>query len=402
MDLLSTLEHVLLAFLAHSQDIMADLQDVIRTTMLQDLIELETNGITFIYRGQEVTMKVILLCVCGDNLGIHQMGGLRIAFSGNTPCRLCFVTARSLKELFQLIPEEQKTMEKYDDAIANGTAEEQIQFGIQTPCCFNELEYFHIYKGMSVDFMHDQPEGHLQRLIPLVIRDAIRQGHTLETINSAIIDFGYIGPDKENVPRPIYLTNPMPPGGDVISKYTANNMVTLVKLLPLIFKFAGIHLRSDVWSLFLQFQRILDILWAPEIDEPTVQLLERLVQNYLEEYQALDGYMTLKPHLLLHYPDIIRQMGPLKYNASFRFEAKHRTFKQYAKVNRCHKLLPKTLAEKHAMLFAQTLNEMNKGMLMFQKNYVVYTIFRKLYSNLAGIPQPRKIQAWISCYLEPK
>uniref|UniRef100_A0A914YQ89 Uncharacterized protein n=1 Tax=Panagrolaimus superbus TaxID=310955 RepID=A0A914YQ89_9BILA len=164
----------------------------------------------------------------------------------------------------------------------------------------------------SVDIMHDLLEGHFQRVIPMVFREAMANGVPLARINNAITAFQFSGPDSQNPPTTINLPANAPENGDNV-KMGANEMSTLVKLLPLIFKFAGIQLNTPIWQMFLRLQRIIDIVWAHSIDEATTAMLDQLIQNYLRDFQTLGGKnTTIKGHLPLHYPRVIREMGPLR------------------------------------------------------------------------------------------
>lgn len=213
-DLLSKLDHIFSCFIAHSSDIMGDLQEQLDKTLMVELRQLETDGIMFNYRGNKRHFKVILLGLVADNLGIHQLKGLTISFSGNNPCRMCCVTATNLKGQNELNMEMQKTSAEYDRIINTGNIEELKNYGINVPCVFNQLKYFHCMDNVTVDKMHDLLEGHLQIAIPLVIRDAIAQGISLTRINNAIASFGFIGADNENSPRPILLPARFPDSGD--------------------------------------------------------------------------------------------------------------------------------------------------------------------------------------------
>lgn len=359
-DLLSKLNHIFTCFVAHSSDVMANLQMQLERSLIIELRKLETEGIYFTYKGTRRQFKVILLNFVADNLGLHQLNGLQISFSGNNPCRMCRVTAVNLKGQNELNMDIQKTREEYDRIVADGNIDEMHNYGIDVRCVFNQLNHFHCMENVTADIMHDILEGHLQVAIPLVIRDAVAHGFSLTTINNAINSFGFIGSDNENPPRPIFLPDRVPDSGDSF-KQTAHTAHILVKLLPLIFHFAGIRYASPIWAMFLKFQRILDILWAPEIDEATILMLEQMIKNYLKEFHENGGNMTVKSHLMLHYPRIIREMGPIIFLSAIRFEAKHRNSMGYAKVNRCHKNLPMTLSTKSAIIFASTLYQMRKG-----------------------------------------
>uniref|UniRef100_A0A914ZAN6 Uncharacterized protein n=1 Tax=Panagrolaimus superbus TaxID=310955 RepID=A0A914ZAN6_9BILA len=102
----------------------------------------------------------------------------------------------------------------------------------------------------------------------------------------------------------------------------------------------------------------MDIIVAPDISDATVDMFDTLVKSYLKDYILIGGKMTVKPHKLLHYKKIMKEMGPLRHLDTFRNEAKHHHFKQYAHVNRCFKNLQTTLADKNELMFAYTLMQM--------------------------------------------
>lgn len=387
VDLLSKLDHIFLCFVAHASEMMTELQIQLSKTVIVELKHLETHGITINYRGNRRRFKVILSTLAADNLGIHQLGGLITSFSSHNVCRMCTVTAQSLKGMHALDPNEEKIAAKYEEALQN--IDDMWAYGIRQECSFNSLENFHIITNVTVDIMHDLLEGHFQRVIPMVVRDAMAHGFPLRTINNALKAFQFLGPDKQNPPNTITLPAHAPENGDTI-KMGANEMMTLIKLLPLIFRFAGIRLNTPIWQLFMKLQRILDILWAHAIDENTTAMLDRLIQNYLRDFHALGGNMTMKAHLLLHYPRVIRQMGPLRHLSSMRLEAKHRDFKQYAKVNRNHKNVPMTLASKSTIIFAHSLHQMRKGKVLFNFNLLM-TFCRQLHSFFKEIKVYGKI-----------
>uniref|UniRef100_A0AC35G4A2 C2H2-type domain-containing protein n=2 Tax=Panagrolaimus sp. PS1159 TaxID=55785 RepID=A0AC35G4A2_9BILA len=359
VDLLSKLEHIFLCFIAHASEMMGELQIQLSKTVIVELKELETHGLMINYRGHSRHFKVILSTLTADNLGMHQLGGLILSFSSHNVCRMCTVTADSLKGMHTLDPNEEKTAAGYDESLQN-INDMWMAYGITQECSFNSLENFHIITNVTVDIMHDLLEGHFQKMVGMVVRDAMTHGIPLRRINNAINAFKFIGPDNENPPNTISMPAHAPETGDKV-KMGANEMMTLVKLLPLIFRCAGITLNTPIWQLFMKLQRIVDILWAHVIDENTTAMLDQLIQNYLRDFHRLGGNMTVKAHLMLHYPRVIREMGPLRHLACMRFEAKHRHFTQYAKVNRCHKNLPKTLASKSTIMFANSLNNMKKG-----------------------------------------
>uniref|UniRef100_A0A914ZAK7 Uncharacterized protein n=1 Tax=Panagrolaimus superbus TaxID=310955 RepID=A0A914ZAK7_9BILA len=301
LDMISQLDHIMLACIAHAVDVMEDLQEIMRLILLPQLKNLETNGITFRYQGIEKTFKVILYRISADNLGFHQFIGFTRCFSKNNPCWMCTETAETLKTIWNLNPRKMRTREEYDRLIAAENLQHRLLYGIKTPCCLNELQYFHCMEDFSVDYMHDLHEGHFLRLIPLVVRDAIAAGYTLDVINGAIVGFGLVGSDGNNPLRPIYLSPQIPDTGDNLGGYTAKSTGVLVRLLPLMLKCARIRLRTPSWNVFMKLQRIIDILYAPDVTDATIEMFDTLVKSYLKDYIAIGGKMTVKPHKLLHY-----------------------------------------------------------------------------------------------------
>lgn len=66
-------------------------------------------------------------------------------------------------------------------------------------------------------------------------------------------------------------------------------------------------------------------------------------------FSSLPSRLNLKHHFLLHYPRLLRRLGPLKYLSSLRFEAKHKVFKNNAKIIMSRTNCPYTLALKHQL-----------------------------------------------------
>lgn len=70
-------------------------------------------------------------------------------------------------------------------------------------------------------------------------------------------------------------------------------------------------------------QEIVLIIYAPEFTAEDVQKLERLISKHHRLCKKLKIKLTPKSHFLIHYPNIIRKIGPLKSILTRKFEAKH-------------------------------------------------------------------------------
>lgn len=68
-------------------------------------------------------------------------------------------------------------------------------------------------------------------------------------------------------------------------------------------------------------------------------------------YLSAFSHITLKPkhHYMLHYSQVMRNVGPLWFVCCLRWEAKHKPFKQAARATNSRRNLPLTLAIKHQL-----------------------------------------------------
>lgn len=81
--------------------------------------------------------------------------------------------------------------------------------------------------------------------------------------------------------------------------------------------------------------------------ENAIVSLQHLIKEHNENYVILfNDSLKPKHHLLVHYPSIIRQSGPPRHFWCFRFEAKHRELKTYARVTSSRKNITLSISKK--------------------------------------------------------
>lgn len=99
-------------------------------------------------------------------------------------------------------------------------------------------------------------------------------------------------------------------------------------------------------------KEINDIITLTQISSNTLQYLTYLISEHHDMYLSLFN-LSLKPkhHFLLHYPDIIKKIGPLMHLSCMRFEAKHKELKKNATNVQSRKNIPLTLAKKNQLNF---------------------------------------------------
>ena len=117
------------------------------------------------------------------------------------------------------------------------------------------------------------------------------------------------------------------------------------------------HIQFSKTTLFMSVCPFFNFWWHGETYFSTsprnrdVHLLfESMISEYLETASRLFGADYLKPkhHFLLHYPRIMKLMGPLGNISSMRYEAKHSQGKTVAKVSRNRVNVCRTIALKEA------------------------------------------------------
>lgn len=75
---------------------------------------------------------------------------------------------------------------------------------------------------------------------------------------------------------------------------------------------------------------------------------EKLINNHLTESKRIfNDRLIFKHHILLHYPTVIRTMGPPIYTTMMRMEAKHKVFTDLARKTQNFVNITKTLANRH-------------------------------------------------------
>ena len=78
------------------------------------------------------------------------------------------------------------------------------------------------------------------------------------------------------------------------------------------------------WRLLIELRRILSLLLSKHFDTECLDYLENLISEYHELYLKMFGSLKPKHHFMLHYPLVIKIMGPLVHLQAVRGQSKHR------------------------------------------------------------------------------
>ena len=167
--------------------------------LIQELKVLETTGIDL---GLGINTFGSVICVTGDNLGSHWLGGFSTNFSsGEHFYRVCSI--KRLKFLENALAENTlRTPDMYDaDAIVAENSG-NIKTGVKFSSPLNNLRYFHVCQpGLPPCLAHDVFEGVIAYDLVILIKHYIsKKWLSLEYLNHQIENFPYSAEEKLSKP----------------------------------------------------------------------------------------------------------------------------------------------------------------------------------------------------------
>lgn len=169
--------------------------------VIQDLIDLETNGIIVTHNGRKEHIYFSMCLLLGDNLGIHSICGSSEGFNANYPCRMSKHNRDKMITTTVLDHRKLRTVQNYSD---NVNMQSLAMTGIKEQCVWNEIPSFSFILSICFDIMHDLLEGMCSYDLTLIIFHLIyvKKYFSLETLNNRIFYFDY-GPIESGnaVPR---------------------------------------------------------------------------------------------------------------------------------------------------------------------------------------------------------
>lgn len=341
-EYLSSLNNIFTAFLFHTSDRGTTKvpNKIMFSRLINELIDLQTNGISVCVDNAYTTIYFALGLVLGDNLGLNSILGFVESFSANYYCRIC----RSPKpELQKMLRESFQSLRNENNYEMDINTINATDTGLNERCIFHDVPNFHAVRNIVCDFMHDIPEGVARYDMAIIVQNLIINKYfTLDQLNSRIVLYQYGMTENKNCPPKInqsHLNN-----GSIIM--SASEMLCLVRNFGLI---VGelIPKSSKNWKLYILLRKIVDLCCARSIQPECSKLLDSLVSEHNRLYMELSN-KTLKPkfHLLTHYGRLLLKNGPIKLTSSIRFEAKHKVLKSIANSVPCRINLGHTLTFK--------------------------------------------------------
>jgi hypothetical protein len=363
----SCLKNIFLIAILYEQDIKAFGFEKILTLIMIDISDLEVRGVQV---NKEIYRASIAQFVA-DNLGIHEIFGLKCCFRGEDICHLCNASTTTIQT--QHSPElfERYTKIKYNDDIDRGKYKQ---------CLLNQSKFYHITENYAFDLTHDLWQGVVPLELSLLFKHLIKQNSfELEFLNMRLSSFSYLGTDRLNKPNPILRMADK----TIKVQQKAAKMACLFRVLPFVIA-DKISITDEHWQLYLILSKIIDIVYTREISVGVSHELELLVRKHHENFKSLYPEITLKKkhHNMIHYGESIRRLGNLVDYSTIRFEAKHSYFKTSFETSNNTINIPKHLAYKHQTTLAYNLikgDQLNTRLLLID---AVQIKFKDLQSNL--------------------
>lgn len=342
----SKLNNICLVCLCNTDDLKSKQTDINNIWQLirDEILDLEENGIN-VRGGRNV--KGTLVHTVFDNLGANVGLGFSGGFNSKKYCRLCL----SLKTQCQSITSESectlRTVENYERSLDIIDNSEQVNYdetdGVKFYCVLSDLNHFHIVRNATVDAMHDLNEGCIPRFLSnflkLCFKNKIFSYDELENA-AKFYDYGRL--DCSNVPSRIDMDKKS------LGQNAAQSMCLFRHLPFILFKWKEHSKLKEAWECYGALLLICEIAYSYEITELELQKLGKAVDRHLKLFlKIFQVKLSPKQHFLIHYATVIRAIGPLIFYNMFRFDSKHKIFKNFRYATNNFKAINKSLALQH-------------------------------------------------------
>lgn len=171
---------------------------------IEDLQFLSKKGLQIKYNGSDLTVYFQCVQILGDNAGLNRICGFSQSFKASYFCRICSASNVECQQMIEETDSLLRTHKSYEADVKTNNAK---QTGVKEECIFNKVDKFDITENISVDLMHDVPEGTINYTVSKVVDCLINDNViTLETINYRIETFQYNDQEISNKPRPLFFS----------------------------------------------------------------------------------------------------------------------------------------------------------------------------------------------------
>jgi hypothetical protein len=364
----SELDFIFLAMLFFSYDRTIYGNKRVFAPLISQLNELQDVGIPIVHHKYK-RVKLVSTLLIGDNLGLNSMMGFVESFNSIYYCRFCRHPKENMRKLVYEDPKMRRTIENYHEDCQKKMPQ---LTGVKEASVWNDLKHFHVVDNRSVDSLHDFLEGICKVVLLQILKNFIfeRKYFSVATFNKRLKQHDF-GPLESNTNIALLCvtakkkkkkTTRRNASNETISdsketsnltiKTSGSEMKTLFIHLPFII---GDYVEEgiDEWKVYLLCREIFNLVNRKTVHKDTHILLKTLVTEFETSLlQTFDIKLTPKCHFLTHYPNVMKDIGPLPHVSAIRFESFHRIFKATLNTISCRKNLLKSCSFKVQMRLA--------------------------------------------------
>lgn len=321
--------------------------------VIQRFQKLEEEGITFHVNQETFKVRFILSMIQGDNLGLHQLHQF-MGFNSNFYCRFCTRSREQCQKDTDEIPAYVRTVESYNEDVKTNRPSET---GVRGESVFNQLPGFHAVENLYVDAMHD------------FFSNGVCTFGLIAILNYCIFQKQYVSLSKFNAHK-TFLSKTALDSSLIRMPDLTETFVSQTKSKTVVIRATASELKAfthyftfilgpfvpkadPVWQYCKVLIKITDKILSPSFNEQDLDELRSLCSEHHKQYQSLFNlHLKPKQHFMCHYSSVIRMSGSVASMMNFRYEAKHKCFKEYAGVISSRKNICYTLCVKASLQFS--------------------------------------------------
>ena len=290
---------------------------------IETMNKLNRTGIELTINGKFEHLNAFLAFALGDTLALQWLGGFVVGVgSAKKFCRTCEITSKQKNEnpdnIYSLRCQERHLLQL---RLIKKSSELISEYGVKFESPLLEISQFDLTKCLLHDPMHVLVEGVCVKELTNLLNYIIDQyGVDLEKINNRILSFKFAIIDSTDKPNLIKLEH-IKKGSFAQS---AGQMLILILILPFILGDFVTEFDEN-WLNFINLHQIVNLVFSFIYDDVTIKQLEDKITQYLLNFKILYKNINLTPkmHYLSHFPAQLKNFGPLRLHACFRFESKN-------------------------------------------------------------------------------
>ncbi|KAK3908574.1 hypothetical protein KUF71_003386 [Frankliniella fusca] len=371
----SALSSIHLLALAHADDLKKPgAFKKVLTPFIHDMKKLSSDyGLPF--NEEDFLLRAVLAAFTADTAAAHDLLGF-LGPSAKHFCRKCMVTRAQIRADANATGAP-RTKQMHEEHVAEvlQNPKASSSSGVKRDSPLDSVPFFSSVEHSVFDAFHDISEGCAPLVLKLVLRKYIVEQKllTVTDLNQRIASFSYGLPDAKNKPSANFLREMFTSLKKKL-KQTGSQMWCLMRrktptwnwlqdIMQIVFSFEItqedlVRLQILIFQHNKKFQELFvesregnyEAETEENVDDPDNEMYVTAMEQEESEDQAANPkpfkvHVINKLHHLTHYPEMIKEFGPLVRTWCAKFEGRMKIFRQHAAICCNFKNPPKTMAE---------------------------------------------------------